>query len=177
MNESLPDQVQIEIPDLGEPPKAFPAQLAQGDAAEANSSSEREMENMESPVERAASIAVIPDRVYFRIGDVAEITGIKPYVLRFWEKEFDLISPVKNNSGQRVYRRSDVEAVLLIKRLLYTERFSIEGAKKRIRELRRQRELGSEKRKRGELDDQKLKALVTVRKGLLEIIELCRPTN
>jgi len=83
----------------------------------------------------------IPDRLYFRIGDVADILGIKPYVLRYWESEFPMISPQKSNSGQRVYRRSDVETVLMIKHLLYEERYSIEGAKKRIKDLRREGEL------------------------------------
>ena len=59
-------------------------------------------EEKTEPIVKAEEIAVIPDRIYFRIGDVAEITGIKPYVLRFWEKEFEIISPVKNNSGQPI---------------------------------------------------------------------------
>lgn len=117
-------------------------------------------------------IAVIPDRIYFRIGDVAEITGIKPYVLRFWEKEFDLLKPVKNNSGQRIFRKKDVESVLLIKRLLYRERYSIEGAKKRIKELRKAKSLSQEKSKRGELDEAKLESLATIRSGLNELIKL-----
>ncbi len=83
----------------------------------------------------------IPDRLYFRIGDVAELLGVKPYVLRYWESEFPMISPQKSSSGQRVYRRGDVETVFMIKHLLYEERYSIEGAKKRIKELRREGEL------------------------------------
>ena len=79
----------------------------------------------------------IPDRLYFKIGDVAELIGVKPYVLRYWESEFPMISPQKSTTGQRVYRRSDVETVLMIKALLYEERYSIEGARKRIRELRK----------------------------------------
>jgi DNA-binding transcriptional MerR regulator len=83
----------------------------------------------------------IPDRLYFRIGDVAELVGVKPYVLRYWESEFPMISPQKSPSGQRVYRRNDVETVLMIKHLLYEERYSIEGARKRVRELRKGGEL------------------------------------
>lgn len=83
----------------------------------------------------------IPDRLYFRIGDVAELIGVKPYVLRYWESEFPMINPQKSSSGQRVYRRSDVETVLMIKHLLYEERYSVEGAKKRIKELRKEGEL------------------------------------
>jgi DNA-binding transcriptional MerR regulator len=83
----------------------------------------------------------IPDRLYFRIGDVADLLGVKPYVLRYWESEFPMINPQKSSSGQRVYRRSDVEMLVMIKHLLYEERYSIEGARKRIRELRREGEL------------------------------------
>ena len=86
----------------------------------------------------ARRIIRIPlDRVFYRIGDVAALVGVKTHVLRFWESEFSGIVPQKSKSGQRVYRRIDVEHVLLIKHLLYTERFSIEGARRRIRELKR----------------------------------------
>jgi DNA-binding transcriptional MerR regulator len=80
----------------------------------------------------------IPDRLYFRIGDVADLVGVKPYVLRYWETEFSIISPTKSGTGQRVYRRNDVENLLMIKHLLYQQRYSIEGAKKRIKELRKE---------------------------------------
>jgi len=72
----------------------------------------------------------IPDKLYFRIGDVARLAGIKPYVLRFWETEFPGLGPKKSGTGQRLYRRKDVELVLEIKRLLYEKRFTIEGARK-----------------------------------------------
>jgi DNA-binding transcriptional MerR regulator len=72
----------------------------------------------------------IPDKLYFRIGDVARLAGIKPYVLRFWETEFPSLGPKKSGTGHRLYRRKDVELVLEIKRLLYEKRFTIEGARK-----------------------------------------------
>jgi len=72
----------------------------------------------------------IPDKLYFRIGEVARLAGIKPYVLRFWETEFPALMPRKSGTGHRLYRRKDVEAVLEIKRLLYEKRFTIEGARK-----------------------------------------------
>src|SRR5438105_5437179 len=72
----------------------------------------------------------IPDKLYFRIGDVAKLAGIKPYVLRFWESEFPSLGPKKSGTGHRLYRRKDVEQVLEIKRLLYEKRFTIEGARK-----------------------------------------------
>jgi|AP95_1055475.scaffolds.fasta_scaffold155554_2 DNA-binding transcriptional MerR regulator len=74
----------------------------------------------------------IPDKLFFKIGEVASIADTKPHVLRYWETEFGILRPVKNASGQRVYRRRDVEVVLEIKRLLHQERFTIAGAKKRL---------------------------------------------
>jgi DNA-binding transcriptional MerR regulator len=74
----------------------------------------------------------IPDKLYFRIGDVAKLAGIKPYVLRFWETEFPGLGPKKSGTGQRLYRRKDVELVLEIKRLLYDRRYTIEGARKML---------------------------------------------
>lgn len=83
----------------------------------------------------------IPNRIYFRIGDVAEILGVKPYVIRFWESEFPFVAPDKASSGQRVYRRSQIESLILVKHLLHVERYSIEGAKKKLTELRKQAKL------------------------------------
>ena len=77
----------------------------------------------------------IPDKQYFKIGEVAEIAGVEPYVLRYWETEFKTIRPEKTRSNQRLYRRRDVEVVLQIKKLLYDEGFRIDGAKRRLREL------------------------------------------
>ena len=84
---------------------------------------------------------LIPSRTFFRIGDVAEIIGVKPYVIRFWEGEFPFVAPDKASSGQRVYRRSQIEALILVKQLLHVERYSIEGAKKKLTELRKQAKL------------------------------------
>ena len=74
--------------------------------------------------------AGIPDKLYFRIGEVARLAGIKPYVLRFWETEFPALGPKKTGKGHRLFRRKDVELVLEIKRLLYENRYTIEGARK-----------------------------------------------
>jgi DNA-binding transcriptional MerR regulator len=78
----------------------------------------------------AAAQQEIPNKLYFRIGDVARLAGIKPYVLRFWESEFPTLGPKKSGTGHRLYRRKDVELVLEIKRLLYEKRYTIEGARK-----------------------------------------------
>ena len=74
----------------------------------------------------------IPDKVYFKIGEVARLLKVEAYVLRYWESEFPQIKPVRASSRQRLYRRQDVETLLEIKRLLYDEKFTIAGAKKRI---------------------------------------------
>lgn len=80
----------------------------------------------------------IPDRMYFKIGEVCKISGVKPYVLRYWESVFDVISPQKSKANQRVYEKKDIESILLIKKLLWAERFSIEGAKQKLKEMKQQ---------------------------------------
>ena len=77
----------------------------------------------------------LPNKLYFRIGEVAKIVGVKPYVLRYWETEFPSIKPGKTTSRHRLYRRRDVELLLAIKHLLYEERFTIAGAKKQLKDL------------------------------------------
>ena len=84
------------------------------------------------------SVPIIPDRMYFKIGEVCKIAGIKPYVLRYWETEFEALSPQKSKANQRVYEKKDIETVLLIKQLLWQERYSIEGARLKIKELKRE---------------------------------------
>ena len=72
----------------------------------------------------------IPDRVFYRIREVCQFTGLKPHILRYWEQEFRDIRPVKSSKGQRLYRKKDLDAILVIKKLLYEKRFTIDGAKK-----------------------------------------------
>jgi DNA-binding transcriptional MerR regulator len=79
----------------------------------------------------------LPDKLYFKIGEVAKLVGVKPYVLRYWETEFSVVRPGKTRSHHRLYRRRDVETLLEIRRLLYGERYTIEGAKRRLREVGR----------------------------------------
>ena len=77
----------------------------------------------------------IPEKRYYRIGEVSRITGVKPYVLRYWESEFSWMAPQKSRSKQRLYRRRDIEMILLIKKLLYGQRYTIAGARKKLREM------------------------------------------
>ena len=81
----------------------------------------------------------LPDKLFFKIGEVAQIVGVKPHVLRYWETEFFALRPMKTRGAHRVYRRRDVELATLVKRLLHEERLTIAGAKKRLRELERDR--------------------------------------
>jgi DNA-binding transcriptional MerR regulator len=74
----------------------------------------------------------IPDKLYFRIGEASRLLGVEPYVLRYWETEFPSLSPKKSDTGHRLYRRKDVEQLLLIKELLYAKRFTIEGARQTL---------------------------------------------
>lgn len=76
----------------------------------------------------------IPDKLYFRIGEVSRIAGVKPFVLRFWETEFPMIAPKATEGGHRLYRRKDVEMVLHIKELLHQRRYTIEGARRLLQE-------------------------------------------
>jgi DNA-binding transcriptional MerR regulator len=75
----------------------------------------------------------IPDKLFFRIGEVSQLVGVEPYVLRYWESEFPGLSPKKSNTGQRMFRRRDVELLLNIKQLLYDKKFTIEGARKALK--------------------------------------------
>jgi DNA-binding transcriptional MerR regulator len=87
----------------------------------------------------ASSGAEIPDKLYFRIGEVARLCDVPAYVLRFWESEFPQLKPHKGGTGQRLYRRRDVETVLLIKSLLYDEGYTISGARQAIRTEQKQK--------------------------------------
>jgi DNA-binding transcriptional MerR regulator len=82
--------------------------------------------------------ARLPDKIYFKIGEVSEIVGVEPYVLRYWETEFDLLKPSKAPSRHRLYKKRDVELLLDIKRLLYSEGFTIDGARKKLKENKKE---------------------------------------
>jgi DNA-binding transcriptional MerR regulator len=84
------------------------------------------------------SLSSIPEKMAFKIGEAAEMVGVKQYVLRYWESEFDMLRPRKSKNNQRVYSRRDVETAMMIKKLLYNDRFSIEGARTALRQLKSQ---------------------------------------
>jgi DNA-binding transcriptional MerR regulator len=141
-----------------------------------------------SAPENAAAVGTapeIPDKLYFRIGEVARLAGIKPYVLRFWETEFPSLGPKKSGTGHRLYRRKEVELVLEIKRLLYEKRFTIEGARKFLESQGRQggaataAKVGKSRRTQvknvqGDLFGASSPFLDEVRKELREIAEMLK---
>src|SRR5262250_3084504 len=86
-----------------------------------------------STAKQKANEILIPDKLYFRIGEVASLCRLPAYVLRFWESEFPQLKPVKSSTGQRMYRKRDVESVLRIKQLLYQQGFTISGARQHLR--------------------------------------------
>ena len=106
------------------------------------------------------SIAEIPDKLFFRIGEVCDIVGVEAYVLRFWETEFPFLAPQKSKSGHRVYKKKDVEMVLKIKDLLYNRGFTIPGARKMLSKNRTQQGVERDK------------VLIQVRKELRDILTL-----
>ncbi len=118
----------------------------------------------------------IPDKLYFKIGEVSELLGVEPYVLRYWETEFPVLSPKKSGTGHRLYRRKDVELLLRIKHLLYEKRFTIEGARQALQsETRSPRRATSPVRKAGR--QQELfgeDPLPEIRRELAEILALLK---
>jgi DNA-binding transcriptional MerR regulator len=114
---------------------------------------------------------VIPDKLYFRIGEVSKLCKLPAYVLRFWESEFPQLKPVKSSTGQRMYRQRDVESVLRIKKLLYDEGFTIAGARLHLKAESRPARLqtGLPFPKQGRSDH-----LKKVRQGLQEILVILK---
>jgi DNA-binding transcriptional MerR regulator len=111
---------------------------------------------------------VIPDKLYFRIGEVATLCHLPAYVLRFWESEFPQLKPVKSSTGQRMYRKRDVESVLRIKQLLYEQGFTISGARQQLRT-----ETKSDKTQTAiPFPSQSAPELQNLRQGLREILDL-----
>ncbi len=87
----------------------------------------------------------IAKKAYYSIGEVCNLTGLKPHVLRYWETQFEVLSPTKNRAGNRVFRPKEIELILLVKHLLYEEKYTIEGAGKRLLEMRKAGELADER--------------------------------
>jgi DNA-binding transcriptional MerR regulator len=88
----------------------------------------------------------IAKRAYYSIGEVCDLTGLKPHVLRYWETQFELLHPTKNRAGNRVYRPKEIELILLVKHLLYERKFTIDGAQQRLLDMRKGGEIAEVRR-------------------------------
>ena len=110
-----------------------------------------------------------PVQEFYSIGDVCNLTDLKPHVLRYWESQFKFLHPAKNRSGNRVYQRKEIELIMLVKQLLYEEKFTIDGARQKIDDYRKDGELRIVAR--AALDSQAVVALENDLKGILAILE------
>jgi len=116
-----------------------------------------------------------PVQEFFSIGDVCGLTDLKPHVLRYWESQFRFLNPAKNRSGNRVYQRRKVELIMLVKHLLYTEKYTIDGARQRIEEQRRAGSLRAEAR--AALDVQMIRDLERQLHGILKVLDGSEPAQ
>jgi len=112
----------------------------------------------------------IVKKAYYSIGEVCDLTGLKPHVLRYWETQFDVLRPSKNRAGNRVYRPKDVELILLVKNLLYEQKYTIEGANQKLLGLR----------KEGDLEEEQQEVmgpefLASMKKELEDLLGILRP--
>ncbi len=105
-------------------------------------------------------------KTYYSIGEVSDLTGLKPHVLRYWETQFDILSPTKNRGGSRVYQRGEIETILLVKHLLYEKRFTIEGARKELQKMREGGRMAEVRKLNAEPA-----VLAAIREGLLSLRE------
>ena len=126
------------------------------------------MARRKSTGKQSADEILIPDKLYFRIGEVATLCHLPAYVLRFWESEFPQLRPVKSSTGQRMYRKRDVDSVMRIKQLLYEQGFTISGARQQLRA-----EVKSDKSQTAiPFPTQAVPEIQHIRQGLREILDL-----
>jgi len=112
----------------------------------------------------------IAKKAYYSIGDVCDLTGLKPHVLRYWETQFDILNPSKNRAGNRIYRPKDVELILLVKHLLYEQKYTIEGANQKLLGIK----------KEGDLEEEQQEILgpeflASMKKELEDLLTILRP--
>ncbi len=109
----------------------------------------------------------LPEKLFYKIGEVSRLTGVEPYVLRYWETEFSFLKPRKSRSGQRLYVKKDIELILEIKRLLYEEKYTIEGVRKKLGG----RSLQVVNKEPSEVSEETREKLFRIRARLKEIID------
>lgn len=114
----------------------------------------------------------LPNKLFYKIGEVGKITGVEPYVLRYWETEFHFLRPRKNKAGQRVYVKKDLELIMHVKKMLYQERYTIEGVRKRFGEgMLREAEQATASDKKMKSSRNPAEVIEFVKKRLKEILE------
>ncbi len=116
----------------------------------------------------------IAKKAYYSIGEVCDLTGLKDHVLRYWETQFDVLNPTKNRAGNRVYRPKEIELVLLVKHLLYEEKYTIEGARRKLQEMRKSGELAEERQE--VVEPEVLAGMKAELKELLNVLTPPTPT-
>lgn len=132
------------------------------------------MDLAEAPPPSARERPVAP-KEYYSISEVCDLVGLRPHVLRYWETQFPVLSPSKNRSGNRVYQRKEIKLVLYVKHLLYDEKYTVEGAKQKLEQLRKGGELQTETKKA--LDKQMVALLRAEMKYLAELLTPAKATN
>jgi DNA-binding transcriptional MerR regulator len=119
-------------------------------------------------------VSSVPDPIqeFFSIGEVCELTGLKAHVLRYWESQFKFLNPAKNRSGNRVYQRKEIELILLVKHLLYTEKYTIDGARQKLNEHRKSGEL-----RRASRDALAVETLESIEDDLRDLLRQLETSN
>lgn len=120
----------------------------------------------ELPLLKNKAESIIPDKMFFKIGEVGDIAGVETHVLRFWESEFKQLKPTKNRKGQRVYQKKDIETVLNIKKLLYEKGYTIAGAKKWLKE----NSIQAKRDDNENIAPKKREALLAIKKDLQDVL-------
>ena len=128
---------------------------------------------MAEPRQSKFELPQIPAKRYFTIGEVSELCAVKPHVLRYWESQFKFLHPAKNRSGNRVYQRREIELIMLVKQLLYTEKYTIDGARQKIDDYRKSGELRTVAR--AALDSQAVESMESELRSILAILDGQQP--
>ncbi len=114
----------------------------------------------------------IAKKAYYSIGEVCDLSGLKPHVLRYWETQFDVLHPTKNRAGNRVYRPKDIELILLVKHLLYERKYTIDGARQKLKEIRKTGDLKEERQ-----DVLEPEVLASMRDELIQLRAILTPSS
>ncbi|GMR14116.1 MAG: MerR family transcriptional regulator [Gemmatimonadota bacterium] len=114
----------------------------------------------------------IAKKAYYSIGEVCDLSGLKPHVLRYWETQFDILHPTKNRAGNRVYRPKDIELILLVRHLLYERKYTIDGARQKLKEIRKKGDLEEERQ-----DVLEPEVLASMRDELVQLKAILTPPS